>query len=518
MPNSTEMRRLSAKWLQGTGWPLRLDWMDIKNLRGWSGQRFELRFPIMAVVGENGAGKSTVLQCAASIYRSADPPLPRERYASEFFPDTTWDVVKDAEIGYAIREDGNPKQDSIRKLTTRWRGNLDRRQRHVRYIDLSRTQPVSGRTGYMRLASPGLKEAGAVAFDESRLGKYSAIMDRKYDLARMATTDLDAVRKVPVIAHRGVEYSGFHQGSGETTIAELLTVDIPKCSLVLIDEIESSLHPRVQRRLIRYLADLCRERELQIILTTHSPYVLEELPPDARAYIMQGLTGQREIVYGVSPEFAMSKMDDAPHPECDLYVEDESGKTMLIEILVRFGGSVVQRCQIIPYGSSSVGQHLGQMQAGKRFPRPSCVFLDGDSSETLGCLLLPGGDAPERVVFEGLQARNWEGVNVRIGRSYSQVADACSAAMNLTDHHAWVKTVADRLTVRGDTLWQAMCAQWAANCLSATEGEYIAQAVLDTLNRIESEPPKPVLQPSPMPTAPAVTESPDAPIEQQRLL
>lgn len=74
------------------------------------------------------------------------------------------------------------------------------------------------------------------------------------------------------------EYSGFHQGAGETTITEFLQSDIPKYSLVLIDEIETSLHPRAQRRLIRDLADRCRELDAQVVLTTRSPYVLDELP------------------------------------------------------------------------------------------------------------------------------------------------------------------------------------------------------------------------------------------------
>jgi predicted ATPase len=439
----------------------------------------------MAVVGENGAGKSTVLQCAASIYLS-DPALRKEGYASGFFPDTPWDRVKDAEIGYSVWQGTNHVQQSIRKPTNRWRGNPERPKRHIEYIDLSRIQPVSARVGYYRLANPVIKEIAANPFGEERLSRYNAIMGRTYDLAKMATTSADANRQVPVIVHLGAEYSGFHQGAGETTIAELLQFDIPKYSLVLIDEIESSLHPRVQRRLIRDLADLCRERELQVILTTHSPYVLEELPSDARAYIIQSPTGEREIIYGVSPEFAMTKMDDAPHYECDVYVEDDHAKTMLVEALVKYGGTTVMRCRITPYGSSSVGQALGQMVAGKRFPRPSCVFLDGDSSDAVGCLLLPGQDAPERVVFAALHDRNWEGLSVRVGRLHSQVSDACSAVMNFADHHVWVSDAASRLLLGGNTLWQAMCAEWADNCLAEQDGKAMAQAVQDAIDGIAS--------------------------------
>jgi predicted ATPase len=481
VPISNEVRRLNSKWQTNTGWPLRLDWIEIRGIRGWSGQRFALQFPIMAVTGENGVGKSTVLQCAAAVYR---PPGPREtkgRFASDFFPDTAWDRVRNAAIGYAAREGTRPVVSAIRKPTDRWRGNPDRPQRHVEYIDLSRIQPVPARLGYTRLANPTFREVDATAFEKSRLERFSEIMGRTYDLAKMALTNADARRLVPVISLHGAEYSGFHQGAGETTIAELLQADLPQYSLVLIDEVESSLHPRAQRRLIRDLAARCRERELQVILTTHSPYVLEELPLEARAYILQPHEGGREIVYGVSPDFAMTKMDDVQHAECDLYVEDHRAGAMLVEILVAANPDLVPRCRTIPYGASSVGQSLGQMVAGNRFPRPSCIFLDGDEGTAVGCLNLPGDDAPERVVFEALQSRSWAEVNTRVGRSYAQVADSCTRAMALTDHHDWVRFAASALTLGGDTLWQAMCAEWAKTCFPGDDAKAIAQAVEDVL-------------------------------------
>ena len=49
--------------------------------------------------------------------------------------------------------------------------------------------------------------------------------------------------------------------------------------------------------------------------------MLDELPPEGRIYLMKE-SGIRAIVTGVSPEFAMTKMDEESHPECDIYVED----------------------------------------------------------------------------------------------------------------------------------------------------------------------------------------------------
>jgi predicted ATPase len=479
VPLSDEVRRLRSKWQTGTGWPLRLELIEISGVRGWSGQRFSFPFPVMAVVGENGVGKSTVLQCAAAVYRS--PRRDSDRFASDFFPDTTWDRVKDVVIRYSAREGEQPRQATIRKPGARWRGNPERPARNVEYIDLSRVQPVSARVGYRTLANPGYAEVAASSFEERRLARLSGIMGRTYDLAKMALSEGDDKREVPVISHNGASYSGYHQGAGETTIVELLKTDLPRHSLVLIDEVESSLHPRAQRRLIRDLAAMARELELQVVLTTHSPYVLEELPFEARACIVQTPGGGREIIYGVSPEFAMTKMDDVRHSECDLYVEDPAAETMLVEILVSVNADLVPRCRTIPFGAASVGKSLGQMVEGNRFSRPSCVFLDGDQGEVIGCHNLPGDDAPERVVFTALQARDWRGVHERTGRAYAALADACDRAMALPDHHQWIASAASQLILSSTTLWQAMCAEWATNCLDLDAARAVAQVVEDAL-------------------------------------
>lgn len=331
MAVNEEVRRLDKKWRSGTWWPKRLEWLEIKGFRGWVGQRINFSFPIVAVVGENGSGKSTVLQAAACAYR-ADAPDDRTWFPTEFFPDTAWDKITDASIRYGYSQGSNHEEGSVRKLTTRWLGQTERPKRSVRYIDLNRIQPVGARVGYARIAKTRHQEASAKTFGTSQVQRLSAVMGREYDSARMAISSIDNDREVPVIARAGFEFSGFHQGSGEITVTELLQTELPKFGLVLIDEIESSLHPRAQRRLIRDLAEQCRLREAQVILTTHSPYVLEELPLEARLCILDSKAG-KSIVSSISPQFAMTKMDDDIHPECDLYVEDDAAQVLLEELL-----------------------------------------------------------------------------------------------------------------------------------------------------------------------------------------
>lgn len=474
---SAEMRRLQNKWLAAGSWPRRLEWLEITGIRGWTGQRIDFQFPITALVGENGSGKSTVLQAAAAVYRSA----PKDRYASDFFPDTPYERIEGATIRFAYRQGAVSETKTIRKPTNRWRGNPDRPERAVQYIDLRRIQPVGARVGYARILKSGVAEGVFSAFDNPRLQRLTQIIGKQYTGAGISVTDAGADKPVPVLQMGEVRYSGFHQGAGEIAAAELLAADYPRYGIILIDEVETSLHPRAQRRLIRDLARVAREQELQIILTTHSPYVLDELPPEARIYLMDGAGGKTAVV-GVSPDFAMTRMDDEQHPECDLYVEDPRAATLVSEMLVVTDREALSRSKLIPYGAASVGLALGIMGSQGRFPRPSLVFLDGDQAEAPGCIVLPGDDAPERVVYSGLRDAGWPGVAERIARSPAETIDALNGAMALANHHDWVKFSADRLTLGGDILWQALASSWASNVASAEQIQSISQPVRDALD------------------------------------
>ncbi len=458
---SDEMRKLEAKWVNRNGWPKWLQWVQIRGIRGWEGQRVEFDFPIVAIAGENGSGKSTILQCAACAYQSQTHET---WYPSEFFPETAWDRSQDIRIEFSYKQGvgAQPVESSIRKPTTRWLGQPSRPERQVYYIGLDRLQPVSTRVGYARIAKTKHTEASATNFDEEQIKRLSFIMGEDYDSAKLALSNIDSSRKIPVLSNNGVVYSGYHHAMGELTAAELISNEINKYSLLIIDEIESSLHVRTQRRMIRDLARIAREKECQVIISTHSPAVLEELPISARTYILR-TNSSRSIVVGVTPQFAMTKMDDKDHPDTELYIEDERAGAWLSEILSKYAPDMVMRTKIIPYGKANLGIALGQLVKEQRLPRPTVVILDGDQDLSDGCCKMPGDDAPERVVFKKLKENNWGGLPERIIREYADVADACSRAMTLQNHHEWVRSAANTLRYPPDTLWISMCAEWVKN-------------------------------------------------------
>jgi hypothetical protein len=151
-----------------------------------------------------------------------------------------------------------------------------------------------------------------------------------------------------------------------------------------------------------------------------------------------------------------------------------------IVVLSRHAKELFVRCSIIPYGAANLGVALGQMVQARRFRRPTRVFLDGDQGEAVGCIVLPGGDAPERVVFNSLKNHSYRNLWTRIGRDISGVTDACNSAMTLTDHHEWVRMAANQLMCGGEALWSAMCAEWA-EIIPLSEVRYITESIADAL-------------------------------------
>jgi predicted ATPase len=475
---STEVRLLAARWQAGNLWPRRLEWLEIQGIRGWDGQRLDFTFPIVALCGENGVGKSTVLQAAVSVYRPPTGDTPR--FASEFFPDTAWERIERAAIRYCVREGQATREGSVRKPTVRWLGNPQRRERAVRYLDLRRSQPIAALRGYPKLIKSGVREAGSTVFDAATLRRYSAVLGRAYTAGRHSWTNVDNRLRVPVVGVGATSYSGFHQGAGEMTVADLFAMPVPRYGLVAIDEVETSLHPRAQRRLVRDLAELARLQELQILLTTHSPYVLEELPPEGRLYVVSSTQG-RSVVKGISAEFALTKMDDEAHPEGDVYVEDDEARCIVFELLFKYRPEDARRVRIIKAGAASVVTTLGIMVDKGRFPRPTVAVLDGDAGPATGCLVLPGGDAPERVVFGGLVPLRFAGVPERLARRYAETVDALEQAMTLPDHHEWCPYVADRLQLSSRELWSALARIWIDRVLPQAEGEEFARHIVDSL-------------------------------------
>jgi predicted ATPase len=468
---------------QAGHWPQFLEMVSISGLRGWVNQTVNFNFPVVAIVGENGTGKSTLLKCSACAYENRDKK--KRFFPSSFFVDTHWDRIQDVVLTYRVKRGNDTTSYKITKPSRRWRVPESLPERNVFLFDVSRTLPLDASVGYAKIARSAAAEISTTDIVTDFRTRLSFVLGREYLNARFALSDADAKREVGLLEREWGEVSQFHQGAGEDSTLDLFRAlqGIPDYSLLIVDEVEASLHPKAQRRLIRFFLWLCRRKRVQIVLSTHSPYVLEELPQEARILLLPGPNGLN-IVYGVTPEFAMSRLDESVHPDVLVFVEDREARILLREILASSDqtSDLLGRIDVVPVGPANVVQIMGSLAENRRLPYKSIAVVDGDHDATAGCIPLPGGLAPERVVFSGLKNLGWPDIPARFGVGAGTLLTVLEDAILEPDHHKWNTIVGDRIVKSSTSVWELLCNQWCKSCLTQEERQAIYGPIKDVID------------------------------------
>lgn len=388
------------------------------------------------------------------------------------------------EIKYRVKRGQNVDSFRIAKPTQRWRVPENAPKRNVFLLDIARTLPLDASVGYAKIARSAASEIESAEINDDFRTRLSHVLSRDYKKARFATSNVDAKRQVGLLEREWGELSQFHQGAGEDSTLDLFRTlqGIPDNSLLLIDEVEASLHPRAQRRLVRFLLWLARQRRIQIVLSTHSPYVLQELPQEARLLLLTGPQGL-SVVYGVSPEFAMSRLDDEVHPDAHVFVEDREAEILVREILASSEetANLLRRIHTIPVGPSNVVGLLGALGQAGKLPYRSVAVVDGDHVDP-NCLSLPGTLAPERMVYGELKAKGWPNLPQRFGIGAGSLLTALEDAVLEPDHHKWNARVGDQVLKSSTSVWEILANEWCKTCLDPTSRKALAEGIAVVAN------------------------------------
>jgi len=358
------------------------------------GTRVNFEFPLTALVGANGSGKSSLLhalwgmpfgQSTSKFWFSTDlDPIEEnqkdpQRYFYGHWHDDFGGVVetRKARLGKKRGNDyWEPYRSSTRdgmqpmpagafegKAKDRW--NPVRRK--VVYINLKATfgsfdryfyfddgpEGGAGKRGAMLREARRLKVikeenrqsyklAGIERVFENRdlteieLHEVSRILGRPYESARLIRHSLfpgNRGRDLSVIFKRGATYSEAYAGSGEVAAVSAVVqiLAADPFSLILLDEPETSLHPGAQRALLRFLLDQIKIHKHQIVLSTHSSEFLANLPHDAIKVFEDNGKLQSRILPRSSPSAALKRLGKLPENRKRILVEDRVAALLVQE-------------------------------------------------------------------------------------------------------------------------------------------------------------------------------------------
>lgn len=409
----------------------------------------KFQFPLTVLVGENGCGKSSVLQALETApegssysqkwFSTRVDPIPEEPRPAFWYSYNSSEAKKNVQIlNLRIKKESNPDYwEPSRPVAkygmelftkemaktpgasgTRWngtkrniiyldfRGELSAFDKYFYFGEKPNTITLKTKQDYIRYYSvylkgilDGLVKAGFKYRDKKRVEKISklssdeieiisSILDKNYEEITIITHSFykqwgDSVyfklKNIHSETFSG-NYTEAFAGSGESAVVKLVhqVFQAPKGTLVLLDEPEVSLHPGAQKRLLDFLLKQTMEKGLQVVLTSHSPAIVEELPKEAIVLLHQTPDGTFSPKCSIEPELAFQYIGHTNTEKTKIIVEDNAAKELLTTCLSLYDKQASKSIDIVYHAGGAKDILKEAVVLSRLNSSNTYIMLDGD--------------------------------------------------------------------------------------------------------------------------------------------
>lgn len=398
--------------------------------------RINFDFPLTVFIGQNGCGKSSALH---AIYGAPFGKTPFEFWFDtevdpvEYYDDerrrhSFWYGFHDENGNYKevikarIKRDDNPNYwETSRPLD--WAGmqvNTDGKRnsplkKEVVYLDFRselsafdkffyfgdvRNLKVKNKQEFIRNKSIPLKQLldkRIESFEKNgklrnkplyyltneELNCVSYILGREYIEGRFLVHNLFIHEGYTILFKaKHATYSEAFAGSGEMAVVRLVTeiLKASNYSLILLDEPEVSLHPGAQIRLKHFLLSEIKKKKHQIILSSHSPMIIEGLPKEAIKVFYQNPNDGRFLVKeGLCAKEAFYHIEYNDVTTKTVHVEDFLAKKIIEAVLIKSKPEIKNLINIVynPGGHTVIKKEFITVFCRKN-PSNDYIIFDGD--------------------------------------------------------------------------------------------------------------------------------------------
>lgn len=372
--------------------------MKLVRLRAYRDTTIHFDFPVTALVGPNGGGKTTILGAAAITSSAIKPKV--------FFAKSgTYDKSM---VDWRIESEAIDKH-KVRKLIASYpnkKWDRSTSDRTLRTFGVARTLPATERKDLTKFIGGAFTASAEQPLNKATVQEVETILGKEAASYLLVSADKGAKQQIYAAATPDNEhYSEFHFGAGEASVIRIVNdiENAPNNSLILIEEIENGLHPVAVRRLVEYLVRVAAQKNCQVIFTTHSNDALAPLPDEAVWACGNGMVTQGKLDVE-----SLRALTGSVEASLTIFVEDDFASLMVVEALRDF--SRRHEMSLLGIDIHYVGGHSNAVKfttsqnANPAIRIPAVGILDGDQaaqkdeSEHIYCL--PGTEDPESHVYE----------------------------------------------------------------------------------------------------------------------
>lgn len=263
-----------------------LDKLVVKNIKGIGDQEIPFLTKLTTLCGENGAGKTTVLKalfCAITPKKSAAMGISLKPQTNANEPTAICTITARVLPPAGSAEPAKMVVISDKDEIAKYFGD-ETDECLAAYFDAAAT---AQRIIHLINSDSDFSTAlEGVAFGEDSnetLELRREITGRTY--SKVVTYEIEDYNDLPVFPYFKVTvgnsaYSSEEMGLGELCANYLIWAlgRLKNESLLLLEEPESHLPPRAQESLMAYVAKLCVDRNLTVVVSTHSQHTLANVP------------------------------------------------------------------------------------------------------------------------------------------------------------------------------------------------------------------------------------------------
>ncbi len=317
-----------------------------------------------------------------------EPAEPKMKYGMSKLP-------SNANSEEASKDRWNPIDKKVILMDFRY--SLSAYDKYFYFGSKPNTDKIKSKQDLIRKYAPKLRSS----FDENK--KISYYSRKVYDIKELSNNEKIEIEKIlgkqyietKFLEHnfydrnkgfairyktKNTTYSEAYAGSGETAIVKLVIdlLNAEDYSLILLDEPETSLHPLAQKRLINFILEQIKKRKLQVIISTHSPDIIEGMPKEAiKIFYENPESGKVNIIENVYPENAFVHIGRTISDKKVIIVEDILAKMIVEKIINENGDSELFEVKYFPNGESIIKKEF-MLVYSKEESNNHFIIFDGD--------------------------------------------------------------------------------------------------------------------------------------------